>query len=70
MRYACFLRRLTNPARDLVDDHVVVGRVAPQQAAEANDCVILLGFSERPRGGRNFERAGHADDVDVLFPRP
>src|SRR2546425_12864917 len=37
VRDAGFLRRLADPARDFICDHIVVCRVAPQQASEADD---------------------------------
>ena len=58
-----FLRRLSDAARDFVDDDVVVGRVAAQQASEADDGVVLLGLRQRASGGWNFEGAGNADNV-------
>ncbi len=51
MRHACFLRRLPNAASDFVDDHVIVRRVATQQASEANDGVVFFSFSQSAGGG-------------------
>src|SRR5262249_3351070 len=64
MRYSGLLRRLTNPARDLVNDHVVMGSVTAQQATEADDGIVFAGFSEGAGGRGNFEGAGNADKFD------
>jgi len=69
VRYARFLRRLSDAARDFIDDDVVVGRGASQQAAEANNGVIFSGFRQRAGRGRNFEGAGNTNDLDVLLFR-
>src|SRR5207248_597221 len=69
MRHSGFLRRLPNPSRDLVHDHVIVGRISAEQASEANDAIVFLGFGERAGGGGDFEGAGYADDFDVVFFR-
>ncbi len=65
MRHSSLLRRLPNPARDFVDDYVVMRRISAQQAPETDDGVVFLGFSEGASRGRNFERAGDANDLDV-----
>ena len=49
MRHSSLLRRLPNPARHFVDDHVVMRRIPAQQTAETNDRVILPGLSQSPR---------------------
>jgi hypothetical protein len=67
MWHARLLRRLPDPARDFVDDHVVMGGISAKQAAEADDGVIFLGFRQRARSGWDFERAGDADDFDGVF---
>ena len=67
MRHPRFLRGLAYSASDFVDDHIVVRRVASQQAAQADDGVILFGFGKAARGGRDFERAGDANDFDVFM---
>ena len=70
MRHSCLLRRLPDPARDYVDDYVEVGCVSAQKAAEADDSVVLLGFSKCARGQGDFEGARDADDLDVFLFRP
>src|SRR5437773_4497550 len=65
MRHASLLRRLPNAARDLVHDDVVMRGIAAQQASEADDGVVFLGFSESAGSGRNLEGTGHAEDFDV-----
>src|SRR5690242_13967745 len=64
---ASLLRRLTDPARNFVDNHVVVSSVSTQQASEADDRVVLSSFGKRPRDGRDFKGAGHPDDLNVPF---
>ena len=68
MGYARLLRRLSDAACDFVDDDVVVGGVAAQEAAEADDRVKLFGFGQRARGGGNFEGAGNANNFDIISP--
>src|SRR5437764_11938203 len=51
MRHASLLRRLPNAARDLVHDDDVMRGIAAQQASEADDGAVLLGFSRRACGG-------------------
>lgn len=69
VRDAGFLRRLSYAARDFVDDDIVVGSVSAKQAAKTDNRVVFFGFSEGASGGGNFERAGHANDGDVLLCR-
>src|SRR5215475_12099812 len=61
MWHSGFLRRLPNPTRDFVDDHVVVRRISAEQASEADYGVVFSGFGESARSGGNFEGAGNAD---------
>lgn len=68
MRDSGFLRRLPNPAGHFVHYYVIVRGVSAQQAPEADDGIVLLGFGQRARGGRNLKRARNADDRDVLLP--
>jgi len=65
VRNSRFLRRLADAARDFVNDDVVMGGVASQQATEADDGVVLLGFGKRACCRWNFESAGDADDLDA-----
>jgi hypothetical protein len=65
--HAGLLRGLPNAASDFVDDDVVMRGIAAQQAAEANDGVVFFCLGESARGGRNFECAGNADDLDVIL---
>ena len=64
---ASFLRRLPDPARDFIDDHVIMRRVSAQQASNANYGVVLSCFSERARGGGNFKGSRDADDIDATL---
>ena len=69
VRHARLLRRLPNAARDFIDDHVVMRGVAAEQAAKADDGVILFRLRQRPCRGRNFKRPRHTDDLDVFLFR-
>ena len=69
MRYASFLSGLPNPARDFVDDHVVMGRVSAQQASETDNGVAFLCFGKSARYGRDFESTGNTHDLNVSFVR-
>ncbi len=66
VRHSGFLRGLADAAGDFVDDDVVVRGVAAQQAAQADDCIVFFGLGKGAGSGRNFERAGDADDFDVV----
>ncbi len=70
MRDAGFLRGLPYPTRDFVHDDIVVGRVAAQQATEADDGMVFSSLGEGAGGGGDFERAGNTDDGDVFIPGP
>ena len=69
MRNSGLLGGLSDAARNFINNHIVMGRVAAQEAAEADDGVILVSFSESTGGGGNFERARNADNADVLVMR-
>ena len=69
VRHASFLRRLADPTRHFVDDDVVMRGISAQQAAEADDRVVLLRFCERAGRRGNLESARDANDVDVLVLR-
>ena len=60
------LRRLADAACDLVDDDIVVCRVAAQKASQADNGIVFLGFSQRASCRWNFERARRANDVNVF----
>jgi len=66
VRDAGFLGRLPDAAGDFVDDYVVMGSVAAEKAADADDGVVFLGFGEFAGGKRNFEGTGDADEVDAF----
>ena len=66
MWYTRLLRRLPDSSCDFVDDYVVVRRVSSQQAADANDGIVLSGFRQLPRCQRNFEGSRHAHEIDVI----
>ena len=70
MRHAGFLRRLSNPARNFIDDHVVVRCVPAQQTAETDDRVIFFGFGESAGSRWDFKGAWHTDDLDGFLPYP
>ena len=53
--HARFLRGLAHAARDLVANVLVVGSLAPQQAAKTDDGLNLAGLRQRPRRRRNFK---------------
>jgi hypothetical protein len=67
MRNARLLRRLPNPARDFIHDHVIVRGTAAQQAPETNNRVILLSLRELPRRQRYLKRPRHAHYSDIFF---
>ena len=67
MRDACLLRRLSDTARHFVNNHVVMRSVPTEQAADADDSVILLRLRQRPRCGWNLKRSRHAHDLDVFL---
>ena len=66
MWHAGLLRGLPDSTGDFVDDHVVVSGVATQQATEADDGIVFLGFSQGAGGGRDFEGARDADKLDIF----
>jgi hypothetical protein len=57
---------LSDATRDFVDDDVVVRRVAAQQATQADNRIVSLGYGQRTGGGGNFEGAGNTNDLDVF----
>ncbi len=67
MRHARFLRRLPNPPRDFIHDHVIVRRIPAQQAAETNNGVIFFRQRQSPRRQRNLKRPRHPHDLDVIL---
>lgn len=67
MRDAGFLRRLSDPARDFIDDDIVMGGVAAQEAANADDGVVFVGLSERARSLGNLKAPWDANYVDIFF---
>jgi len=69
MRDSSLLRRLPDAASNLIHDHIVMRRIAADQAAEANDGVIFFGFGKRASGQGNLERARHAGERDVFLLR-
>src|SRR5271165_5732392 len=69
MRDASLLRRLADAASNFVDDHVIVRRVATQQATDTNDCVVPFSFGKRTCGERNLEGTRNANQRDVLLLR-
>ena len=66
MRNARLLGGLSDAASALVDNHVVMRGIAAKKTSDADDGVVFLCFGEGASCGRNFECAGHADDVDVF----
>jgi len=46
MWHSGFLRRLSNPASDFIDDYIVVGGVPAQQTTKADDRVVFAGLSQ------------------------
>jgi len=66
MRNTRLLGGLPDSARDLVDDDIVVGSVTAKKAAETNDRVVLFGFGESTRRGRNFKGTRDANQIDIL----
>jgi len=57
---------LPDTACDFVDDNIVVCRVAAQKASQADNGIVFLSFSQRASCRWNFERARHANDVNVF----
>ena len=66
MRDAGFLCGLSDAACYFVDDHVVVGGVPANEAAEADDGVVFFGFGESSSGRGDLESARDADDFYVI----
>jgi hypothetical protein len=60
---------LSDAACDFVDNDVVVRGIAAQQATQANDRVVFLGLGKSASGGRNFECARNADDLNIFACR-
>ena len=69
MRNSSLLRRLPNPPSHFVHNHVVMRRVAAQQAANTDDRVVFLRLGKRTGGQGNFKRSGDTDQHDVFFLR-
>jgi hypothetical protein len=70
VRHARVLSRLSNAARNFVDDHVVVRGVPPQQTTETYDRVMFLGFRDSAGSQWDFKRPRHADNLDVFLSHP
>ncbi len=70
MWHSGLLRRLPNPPRNLVHNHVVMRRVPAQQTSQTNDGVVLSSQSKRPRGRRNLKRPRHPHDRNMFPQRP
>ena len=60
-----FLRRLSDPPRDLISDDVIVQGVATEKTADTDDGVIFPGFGEAAGCGWNFESARNAGQIYV-----
>src|SRR5208282_692585 len=69
MRNARLLRRLPNPPRNFIDDHVVMRRIAAQQTANANDGVVLPSLGQRSCRQRNLKSPRHANQRDIFLRR-
>src|ERR1019366_8756195 len=67
MRDTRLLSRLPDTSRHFVDDDVVVCCVPAQQAAQADDGVVLPRLREASGGGRNFKGTRHTNDLDVSY---
>ena len=67
MRNSGLLRRLPNATRNFVDNHVVVRRIPPQQAANTNDGIVFLCLRKRARGNRYFKRPRHPHQRNIFF---
>jgi hypothetical protein len=70
MGHASFLSGLPDPARNFVDDNVIVRGVAAQQATQANDGVVFFSLGESACGGWNFKRAWYPNNFDVVLVGP
>src|SRR5580698_5348173 len=64
---ASLLCRLSDAARNFIHNDVVMRSIAAQQAADAEDRIVLLRFGEHSSRRRNFECTGDADQRDVFF---
>ena len=62
-----FLRRLPDAAGHFVGDHLIVQRIATQQASDADNRVMAFGFGKLSRNGRNLERSRHMNDGYVVW---
>ncbi len=67
MRNSSLLRRLPNPTRNFIHDHVVMRRIAAQQTSKANNCIVLPSLRQSPRRQRNLKRPRHPHQMNV-FP--
>ncbi len=66
MRNPSLLRRLPNPPRHFVHDHVIMRRIAAQQTSETNDRVIFLSLRQLPRRQRNLKRPRHPHQINIF----
>jgi len=67
MRNTSLLRRLPNPPRHLIHNHVVMRRIAAQQTTDTKYRVVLFGLSQHPSCRRNFECTRHAHQGDIFL---
>src|SRR5580704_7750531 len=61
------LRRLPNPPRDFVNDHVIMRRIPAQQTTKTNNRVILPCLRDCPRRQRNLTRPWYPHQINI-FP--
>jgi len=61
------LRRLSNSARNFVDDNVVMRGVASQQAAQTDNGVVFSGLSQGACRGRDLKGSWDANYFDVVL---
>ena len=67
MRNPSLLRRLPNPARNFIHNHVVMRRITAQQTSKTNNGIVLPSFRQFPRRQRNLKRPRHPHQINV-FP--
>lgn len=70
MRNSRLLRRLPNPPRHFIHDHIIVRRIPAQQTSETDNRIVLLRLRQLPSRQWNLKRARHPDQIDIFFLSP
>jgi hypothetical protein len=67
MRNPSLLRRLPNPPRHFIHDHVVMRRIPTQQTAETNNGIVLPSLGQLPRRQRNLKRPRNPHQIKIFL---